>query len=71
MRPVHVYQVVRIQKQPLDIFQLGRGSRGIGREDSGQFEEVEEDRFGDLDEVVGMSAGGEGFREELEVAEGG
>ena len=71
MRPVHVDQMVRIQKQSLDIFQLGCGSRRIGGEDGGQFEEVEQDRFGDLGQVIGVSPSGDWFGEELEVPERG
>jgi hypothetical protein len=58
MRPVHINQVVRIQKKPPDIIQLWRRSRRVGGEDGGQFEEVKEDRFRNFGEVVGMAARG-------------
>ena len=58
MRPVHIDQMVRVQKKPPDIFQLRRRSRRVGGEDGGQFEEVEEDGFCDFGEVVGMAARG-------------
>jgi len=58
MRPVHIDQMVRVQKKPSDIFQFRRCSRRVGGEDGGQFEEVEEDRFCDFGEVVGMAARG-------------
>ena len=58
MRPIHIDQVMRIQEQSLDVLQLRRGGRWIGGEDGGEFEEVEEDGFCDLSQVVGMAAGG-------------
>ena len=71
MWPIHIDQVMRIQEQFLDIFQLQRRSRWVGGENGRQFEVIEKDRFGNLGKVIGVAAGGEVVGEELQVAKGG
>jgi hypothetical protein len=65
MRPVHIYQVMRIYKQVLNVLDLSLVVRWRGGENTDVFYEVEEDRLGDLEErvgVVGRYLGGRGGR---------